>query len=283
MSPEQAAGDPARRPERHLSLGAVLYEMLAGEPPYTGYRPGIIARLITSRPTPLRVMRDTVPEWLAAAVDKSLAKIPADRYASAAEFASSLVTAPPAAAAPSRRWRFPALAGSVALGVALAVSGRMVVRPPAAREASAVRIDGRGAASRHQHPRLGPLPPGAGPGLHPGSQPDRCRGHPCGGSRSGRGPTRQWRGGALPPGRPPARPKPGRRPRGARQPGPGWYREVRWDLDLLSSESGDLIAQATATALPESLRAFTDTATRVPAPPDMASRPAACRRASTPR
>ena len=80
--------------------------MLAGEPPVLGVSAqAIVARLITSRPTPLRVMRDTLPEWLAAAVDKSLAKIPADRYASAAEFASSLTTAPPVT---RRQQRLPA-------------------------------------------------------------------------------------------------------------------------------------------------------------------------------
>ena len=81
MSPEQATGDPLLDARSDIySLGAVVYEMLAGEPPFLGISAqAIVARLITARPTPLRVMRDTVPEWLAAAIDKSLAKIPADR------------------------------------------------------------------------------------------------------------------------------------------------------------------------------------------------------------
>ena len=70
MSPEQAAGD------RHLNarsdiyaLGAVTYEMLAGEPPVTGASvQAMIAKLMTAHPTPLRVLRDTVPAAVDAAV-----------------------------------------------------------------------------------------------------------------------------------------------------------------------------------------------------------------------
>jgi hypothetical protein len=88
MSPEQATGD------RHLdartdeySLAAVFYEMLAGEPPVTGpTAQAIIAKLLIERPTPLRVVRDTVPEEVSRAVARALAKTPADRFATSVEF-----------------------------------------------------------------------------------------------------------------------------------------------------------------------------------------------------
>ncbi len=112
MSPEQATGDPLLdAAERHLRVGCRDVRDARGRAPFRGNSAqAIVARLITAHPTPLRVMRDTIPEWLAAAVDQSLAKIPADRYASAAEFAGTLMAGPPAAAAPVpplaafRRW-----------------------------------------------------------------------------------------------------------------------------------------------------------------------------------
>ena len=84
MSPEQATGD------RHLdarsdvySLAAVLYEMLAGEPPVTGPNAqAMIAKLMTERPVHLRVVRGSVPDDIDAAVAKALDKTPADRFAS---------------------------------------------------------------------------------------------------------------------------------------------------------------------------------------------------------
>jgi serine/threonine protein kinase len=92
MSPEQATAD------RHLdgrsdiySLGAVLYEMLAGEPPFSGTSAqAVIAKLMTERPTRLRTVRDTVPEGVDTAAARALAKVPADRFASAAAFAAAL-------------------------------------------------------------------------------------------------------------------------------------------------------------------------------------------------
>jgi serine/threonine-protein kinase len=102
MSPEQATGERALDARSDVyALGAVLYEMLVGEPPHTGRtRQAIMARALTERPTPLHVLRATVPPALDAAVLKALEPIPADRWASAAEFASalspSITTAPEA-------------------------------------------------------------------------------------------------------------------------------------------------------------------------------------------
>jgi dipeptidyl aminopeptidase/acylaminoacyl peptidase len=92
MSPEQATGDRQLDARSDVySLGAVLYEMLAGEPPHTGATvQAVIAKLMTERPTRLRTVRDTVPEGIDAAVARALAKVPADRYGSAAELAAAL-------------------------------------------------------------------------------------------------------------------------------------------------------------------------------------------------
>ncbi len=112
MSPEQATGDRTLDARSDVySLAAVLYEMLTGDPPVTGATAqAMIAKLMTERPTRIRVVRDAVPEAVDTAVFKALAKIPADRYGGAREFADALVagmqptTAVPAAApAPTRR------------------------------------------------------------------------------------------------------------------------------------------------------------------------------------
>ena len=95
MSPEQATGDRQLTARSDVySLAAVCYEMLAGEPPVTGPNAqAMVAKLMTERPVSLRVVRDTVPEALDLAVQKALAKVPADRFASAGEFVHALETA----------------------------------------------------------------------------------------------------------------------------------------------------------------------------------------------
>ena len=89
MSPEQAAGvaELDGRTDQY-SLGCVLYEMLAGEPPWTGPTPqAVIARRMHEPPTPIRLLRAAVPAELEAALARALAREPADRFPSAAEFA----------------------------------------------------------------------------------------------------------------------------------------------------------------------------------------------------
>ena len=109
MSPEQAVGERGLDARSDIyALAAVTYEMLAGEPPVTGAVPrAMIAKLMTERPTSLRVVRDVVPPSLDAAVMRALAKEPTDRFSSARQFADAL-TVPVAAA--SRRMRTVALA-----------------------------------------------------------------------------------------------------------------------------------------------------------------------------
>jgi len=105
MSPEQASGqrDLDARTDIY-SLGVVLYEMLAGEPPFTGPNAQVvIARRFTEQPRPLRVVRETVPEAVERAVQTALAKVPADRFATAGELVTALDTAERSASAATAR------------------------------------------------------------------------------------------------------------------------------------------------------------------------------------
>jgi serine/threonine-protein kinase len=92
MSPEQAAGERAIDHRSDIySLACVLYEALAGEPPFTGpTAQSIMARRFTETPRLLREVRETVPEGVERAVARALAKSPADRFGSAAEFGRAL-------------------------------------------------------------------------------------------------------------------------------------------------------------------------------------------------
>ena len=92
MSPEQAAGDRDVDLRSDIyALGALTYEMLAGEPPVTGATAhAVIAKLMTERPTSLRVLRPTVPPTVDAAVMRALAKAPLDRFPTARDFAEAL-------------------------------------------------------------------------------------------------------------------------------------------------------------------------------------------------
>jgi serine/threonine-protein kinase len=114
MAPEQAMG------ERDLdarvdvyALGAVLYEMLAGEPPFTGpTAQAILARVLTEEPRPVATLRRSVPAHVESAVQTALEKLPADRFVSVTAFAVALTS--PGSMVPmrargdvvaKRRWR----------------------------------------------------------------------------------------------------------------------------------------------------------------------------------
>ena len=92
MSPEQATGDRAIDGRTDIySLGALTYEMLSGDAPYVASTAqAIIAKVLTERPTSVRLARPTVPKHVAAAIERSLEKLPADRWSTAREFAEAI-------------------------------------------------------------------------------------------------------------------------------------------------------------------------------------------------
>jgi serine/threonine-protein kinase len=92
MSPEQATAEKLITARSDIySLGSVLYEMLTGNPPHVGASAQqIIMKIVTEEAAPVTKLRKAVPENVADAVARSLEKLPADRFASAAEFAAAL-------------------------------------------------------------------------------------------------------------------------------------------------------------------------------------------------
>src|SRR5687767_1996815 len=94
MSPEQAMGEKATDARTDVyALGAVTYEMLTGEPPFSGPTvQSIVAKVLTERPMAPTAVRDTIPPGVEQAVLTALAKLPADRFATAGAFATALTT-----------------------------------------------------------------------------------------------------------------------------------------------------------------------------------------------
>jgi eukaryotic-like serine/threonine-protein kinase len=92
MSPEQAAGDRLLDQRSDIfSLGCVAYETLAGEPPFKGpTAQSILTAVMTTEPVLLSAQRRSVPPHVAAAIHTAMEKVPADRFASAGEFAEAL-------------------------------------------------------------------------------------------------------------------------------------------------------------------------------------------------
>ena len=125
MSPEQAMGERTLDARSDIyALAAVLYEMLIGEPPFTGPTPqAIVARTLSENPRSLTSQRRAVPPQLEAAVLRALEKLPADRFSTAGEFAAALSTheptAPPSGGTGRARWQRKTVALAVA-GIALA-------------------------------------------------------------------------------------------------------------------------------------------------------------------
>ena len=153
MSPEQAMGERNLDARTDIyALGCVLYEMLTGEPPFDGpSAQAIVAKVMTERPTAPSATRDTVPAAVEEAVFTALARLPVDRFATAAAFAASLAGAEASrprqrgagqASAPPDRRALLALGALAALLAVVALLGwsRKSVRGATADRALAYQI-----------------------------------------------------------------------------------------------------------------------------------------------
>jgi serine/threonine-protein kinase len=138
MSPEQAMGDRELTPRSDVyALGALTYEMLLGEPPFTGpTAQSIVAKVMTEKPAPLLSRRERIPPQVEDAVLTALEKLPADRFATAAEFAAALTDGQLGRRTVGRRNSVSnrpgvklAVLGALAAGIAIgAAAGTWIVR-----------------------------------------------------------------------------------------------------------------------------------------------------------
>jgi serine/threonine-protein kinase len=171
MSPEQAMGEREIGARSDVyALGAMTYEMLAGEPPFTGPNSqAIVAKVLTEQPPPLRPKRPTVSPTVEAAILTALQKLPADRWGSAKEFSDALVgtgpqrtqpvptvAMPAAVAIRGPRRSYLAWAGWAAAAVAAGIAVWALIRPrpelPPSRLAILVPgLGGSGASSAQRH------------------------------------------------------------------------------------------------------------------------------------
>ncbi len=119
MSPEQAMGEREITARSDVyALGAMLYEMLVGDPPFTGSTAqAIVAKVLTAAPASITEQRHTVPPHVEAVVLRALEKLPADRFASAAQFSAALADASGGASGTSGTRRMPYMKSQRAIGL----------------------------------------------------------------------------------------------------------------------------------------------------------------------
>ncbi len=152
MSPELAGGDPHLDGRSDIyALGCVVYEMLAGEPPFGGRTAQVVlARHLQDPPPSLGVVRPTAPLRLQQAIERALAKVPADRFATADEFGRELAAAAqdkggpalvPKSPAPifgGRRWTY--VLATLGLASLVALGLRRTLRPAPALDPGRVVV-----------------------------------------------------------------------------------------------------------------------------------------------
>ncbi|MBI3082414.1 MAG: serine/threonine protein kinase, partial [Gemmatimonadetes bacterium] len=128
MSPEQATGDPADHRSDIYALGCVVYEMLAGVPPFVGATAdAVLARRLTDPAPPVRTLRDLVPQHVDGAIQRALARTPADRFPTAAQFLEAIARVP--GESPRRGWRpSPVVIAAAAAALVLAGGWALVSR-----------------------------------------------------------------------------------------------------------------------------------------------------------
>jgi TolB-like protein/tRNA A-37 threonylcarbamoyl transferase component Bud32/Flp pilus assembly protein TadD len=146
MSPEQATGERALDGRSDLySLACVLFEMLAGQPPFTGPSgESVVRQHLAVDPPMITSLRPAVPGSVATTLRRALEKVPADRFDDARQLADALsadVGATPEPSEPRASWRLPAGVTALTVVAVVIVAGMLMVRgrsPAAATDSVAV-------------------------------------------------------------------------------------------------------------------------------------------------
>jgi tetratricopeptide (TPR) repeat protein len=145
MSPEQGSGTGKLGPGSDVySLGCVLFEMLVGEPPFTGKTAQLtIAKHLGQKPPPMTLARPSLPASLVQAVETALEKRPSDRYTTAADFAAAITL--PGRSTSRIRWKakpvWTAVAGSATVVLVLGVGARWwTTRRPLLEERAVILV-----------------------------------------------------------------------------------------------------------------------------------------------